>query len=60
MPYKPGCAAEEQVAILTFPDGTTHNIKMYHGTMGKEKFLDVRDLHAKTNCFTYDPGFTST
>jgi len=48
------------VAVLILPDGRRHEIKMYTPTYGDEKFLDIRDLNAKTGCFTYDPGFTCT
>ncbi|CAD7929359.1 unnamed protein product [Amoebophrya sp. A25] len=47
-------------AILTLPDGRTHNIRTYKGTAGEEIFLDIRDLQAKCNAFTYDPGFGCT
>merc|ERR1740121_2590820 len=51
---------EEDVAILRLPDGRTHKIKVLKPTTGSDLFLDIRDLHAKTGCFTFDPGFTST
>jgi citrate synthase len=47
-------------ATLKFPDGTVHKIKVLKPAVGDEIFLDIRDLYAKTNCLTYDPGFTST
>merc|ERR1740121_3024327 len=51
---------EEDVAILRLPDGRTHKIKVLKPTTCSDLFLDIRDLHAKTGCFTFDPGFTST
>lgn len=50
----------EEYAVLKLPDGREHKIKMLKGSMGAESFLDIRDLHAKTQTFTFDPGFTST
>jgi citrate synthase len=50
----------EEVAILKYGDGQEHVIKVRKGTFGSDKFLDVRDLYAKTGFFTYDPGFTCT
>jgi len=47
-------------AILILPNGKKHSINIIHGTEGTETFLDIRDLQAKTGCFTFDPGFTST
>ncbi len=52
--------AEEEYAVLTLPDGKEHKIRMHRGTLGEDILLDIRDLHAKTKCFTYDPGFTCT
>ncbi|CAE8631137.1 unnamed protein product [Polarella glacialis] len=49
-----------EVATLTFADGRAHQIKIVKPTFGDDVFLDIRDLHAKTGCFTFDPGFTST
>lgn len=51
---------QEQVATLKMPDGTEHTIKVLQPSFGSDKFLDIRDLHAKTGYFTFDPGFTST
>ncbi|CAD7941385.1 unnamed protein product [Amoebophrya sp. A120] len=52
--------AKQEVAVLKLPDGKEHSIKVYRGTEGTEMFLDIRDLYAKTNAFTYDPGFSCT
>ena len=35
------------------------DLPVLHGTMGPD-VLDIRRLYNETNCFTYDPGFTST
>eukprot|EP00392_Amoebophrya_sp_AT5.2_P016457 g16719.t1 len=51
---------DTQWATLRLPDGREHKIKAYKGTEGDELFLDIRDLYAKTNAFTYDPGFSCT
>lgn len=51
---------EEQWATLQLPDGRVHKVRMLKPQLGSEQFLDIRDLFAKTNCLTYDPGFTST
>jgi len=55
-------ASEEQgeVAVLRYGDGKEHVISVRRGTCGDDKFLDIRDLNAKTGFFTYDPGFTCT
>jgi len=51
---------KDEFATLTFPDGKVHKIKIFTGQMDNDKFLDIRDLYAKTQSFTYDPGFTCT
>jgi len=53
-------AAVDDVAVLRFPDGREHEIKLLRPTLGDDTYLDVRDLYAKTGCLTFDPGFTST
>eukprot|EP00441_Pelagodinium_beii_P037450 CAMPEP_0197626932 /NCGR_PEP_ID=MMETSP1338-20131121/5692_1 /TAXON_ID=43686 ORGANISM="Pelagodinium beii, Strain RCC1491" /NCGR_SAMPLE_ID=MMETSP1338 /ASSEMBLY_ACC=CAM_ASM_000754 /LENGTH=472 /DNA_ID=CAMNT_0043197529 /DNA_START=17 /DNA_END=1435 /DNA_ORIENTATION=+ len=53
-------AAEEEVAILKLPDGQEHKIKILKPSYGADQFLDIRDLHAKTGYFVFDPGFTCT
>ncbi|APG62609.1 citrate (Si)-synthase [Sphingorhabdus lutea] len=35
------------------------DLPVIKGTMGPD-VLDIRQLYAQTDCFTYDPGFTST
>jgi citrate synthase len=45
-------------AKFTFNDKSVE-LPVYNGTMG-ESVIDIRELHARTGLFTYDPGFTST
>jgi citrate synthase len=40
-------------------DETTYEFPIYNSTEG-EAVIDISNLHAKANIFTYDPGFTST
>ncbi|OJW51274.1 MAG: citrate (Si)-synthase [Alphaproteobacteria bacterium 41-28] len=46
MPGRPGGVKAVDLPIL-------------HGTMGPA-VLDIRKLYSETDCFTYDPGYTST
>ncbi|HEU0202681.1 MAG TPA: citrate synthase [Burkholderiaceae bacterium] len=47
-------------ATLTFTDGTpTLEIPIFKGSIGPD-VMDIRALYAKTDKFTYDPGFLST
>ena len=39
--------------------GDSYELPVIHGTTGPD-VIDVRQLYAETDCFTYDPGFTST
>ena len=39
--------------------GSTWELPVIKGTVGPD-VIDVRRLYADTDCFTYDPGFTST
>uniref|UniRef100_A0A7S0FSB1 Citrate synthase n=1 Tax=Pyrodinium bahamense TaxID=73915 RepID=A0A7S0FSB1_9DINO len=48
------------MAVLKLPDGREHQLKVLRPTVGDDSFLDIRDLYAKTGCFTFDPGFTCT
>lgn len=52
--------AAPAVARLILPDGKEHLIKVLVPEAGDDRFLDIRDLHAKTGFFTFDPGFTCT
>uniref|UniRef100_A0A7S4SP55 Citrate synthase n=1 Tax=Alexandrium monilatum TaxID=311494 RepID=A0A7S4SP55_9DINO len=55
-----GADAPSEEAVLKLPDGREHRIKVLRPTFGDDLFLDIRDLHAKTGCFTFDPGYTCT
>jgi citrate synthase len=39
--------------------GDSYQLPIIQGTTGPD-VIDVRKLYAETDCFTYDPGFTST
>jgi citrate synthase len=39
--------------------GTSFELPVMHASVGPD-VIDVRKLYADTDCFTYDPGFTST
>jgi len=39
--------------------GDTYELPVLKGSVGPD-VIDVRKLYAETDCFTYDPGFTST
>ncbi len=39
--------------------GNSYELPVIQGTTGPD-VIDVRRLYAETDCFTYDPGFTST
>ena len=39
--------------------GSEHNFPVRSGTMGPD-VIDITSLYGRTDCFTYDPGFTST
>ena len=39
--------------------GESYELPVIQGTTGPD-VIDVRRLYAETDCFTYDPGFTST
>lgn len=55
-----GESAPAEAAVLILPDGKEHTLKMLRPQEGSLVFLDIRDLHAKTGYFTFDPGFSST
>ena len=55
---------DNDLAHLEFTPGQPGGIKpvdlpVLHGTMGPA-VLDIRKLYSETDCFTYDPGYTST
>jgi citrate synthase len=45
-------------ATLNF-GGNSHEFPVVKGTEGPD-VIDIRKLYAQTDCFTFDPGFTST
>ena len=47
-----------KIASLTL-DGKTYELPVLSPTSGPD-VIDIRELYAKANVFTYDPGFTST
>ena len=52
----------ENLGTFTLKDnsnGSSWELPVIEGTAGP-KVIDVRRLYADTDCFTYDPGFTST
>ena len=52
----------ENLGTFTLKDnsnGSSWELPVIKGTAGP-KVIDVRRLYADTDCFTYDPGFTST
>eukprot|EP00927_Polykrikos_kofoidii_P062117 TRINITY_DN56938_c0_g1_i1.p1 TRINITY_DN56938_c0_g1~~TRINITY_DN56938_c0_g1_i1.p1 ORF type:complete len:495 (+),score=74.17 TRINITY_DN56938_c0_g1_i1:45-1487(+) len=49
-----------EYAELRLPNGVTHKVPILAPSQGEERFLDIRDLHAKTGYFTFDPGYTCT
>ena len=52
----------ENLGTFTLKDnsnGSSWELPVIEGTAGP-KVIDVRRLYANTDCFTYDPGFTST
>ena len=50
--------ANTKNGTLTLGD-KDYKFPIYEGTIGPE-VVDIRKLYAKTDVFTYDPGFTST
>ena len=49
----------KKVAKLTLPDGKTIDLPILEGSSGPP-MIDIRNLHAKSGYFTFDPGFTCT
>jgi len=50
---------EKLVSLSTDPNKPTCEMPVIPGVLGPS-VIDIRTLYAKTGCFTYDPGFTST
>jgi citrate synthase len=49
----------ETFTLKNNSSGDAWDLSVIEGTVGP-KVIDVRRLYADTDCFTYDPGFTST
>ncbi|MBM08623.1 MAG: citrate (Si)-synthase [Magnetovibrio sp.] len=52
----------KEIQSFTLTDnktGVSYDLPVIHGTTGPD-VIDIRQLYSNTNCFTYDPGFTST
>lgn len=46
-------------ATLTFPDGRVIQLPVLMSNDG-QRFIDIRQLKEKCNCYSYDPGYTCT
>jgi len=51
-------SGETDEASLTLR-GARHDLQVRRGTLGPD-VIDITSLYQDTDCFTYDPGFTST
>ncbi len=52
-------ATKDSFTLTDNRTGTAYELPVHHATAGPD-VIDVRKLYAETDCFTYDPGFTST
>jgi len=52
-------AKKDSFTLTDNRTGTSYELPVHHATAGPD-VIDVRKLYADTDCFTYDPGFTST
>lgn len=50
---------DKSISISENDQGEIAQMPLISGTLGPN-VIDIRSLYAKTGCFTYDPGFTST
>ena len=50
---------KESYSLVNNQTGESLELPVIRGTTGPD-VMDIRQLYAKTGCFTYDPGFTST
>ena len=50
---------KESYSLVNNQTGESVELPLIKGTTGPD-VMDIRSLYAKTGCFTYDPGFTST
>ena len=59
MKNKSAKISTETFTLTDNRSGKSYELPILKGTLGPD-VIDVRKLYAETNCFTYDPGFTST
>ncbi len=52
-------ATKDSFTLTDNRSGESFELPVLHATDGPD-VIDVRKLYAETDCFTYDPGFTST
>jgi len=52
-------ATNEYVTLTDHSTGETYDFPLMSGTVGP-KVIDIRSLYAKTDHFTFDPGYTAT
>ncbi|MEE2698908.1 MAG: citrate synthase [Pseudomonadota bacterium] len=50
---------QDSFSLVNDRSGQSFKLPVIKGVLGPD-VIDVRDLYAKTGCFTFDPGFTST
>ncbi len=56
---KQAAGGKESYSLVNNQTGESLELPVIEGATGP-KVMDIRQLYAKTGCFTYDPGFTST
>jgi citrate synthase len=54
-----GKPADNSFTLTDNRTGKSHKLPVLKGTLGPD-VIDVRKLYGDTDCFTFDPGFTST
>ena len=52
-------ASSDTVTLIDNRTGKQVTMPVLHGSTGPS-VIDIRKLYAETDCFTYDPGYTST
>ncbi len=58
-PVSKQATGKESYSLVNNQTGESLELPVIKGTTGPD-VMDIRNLYAKTGCFTYDPGFTST
>ncbi|HIJ42469.1 MAG: citrate synthase [Rhodospirillales bacterium] len=58
-PVSKQATGKESYSLVNNQTGESVELPLIKGTTGPD-VMDIRSLYAKTGCFTYDPGFTST